>query len=339
MVTCAQCGEELVPGDKYCTHCGAAVEKPVAVPAAARREPSGDSVSAEFRPTAEATSDVPGQKKGTRSAVLKVLAVAVVAVLVLGGIIWLVWPEESSTPPIADPSAPTEAAITIGEVTVTGPEQPDTTFEFTADAVVPNPQKALRCQISYSSTVFTAAGTMIEETEESVDFTLAVATRAMDLMESLFPDSGVQVICSVDGASVSQTIDRNTGALITPPSTETSPSPTSSTDKLPPMDPPDAPAVQINLSEFRVSPVKSTLDFVTTVEGGTSGANLQCVVSNIEPRDLITESRTLSGGVEELRFTEDLTDVYAYLKESAWFLINCKGDGGSAYETVASPAG
>ncbi|MCH9816179.1 MAG: zinc-ribbon domain-containing protein [Actinomycetia bacterium] len=313
MKNCPKCGENLVAGESFCTHCGTAVDKD---------QPKPDSK--------ETASGKPHR------AVALLSLVIVLAVAVGGLVVWLVW----RSPPAADPEpAAPPASVTIGEVTVTDAGQRDTRFEFTAEAQVPNPKKALRCQISYDATVFTAAGTMVTEPSESVDFTLTVATAAMDLMESLFPDPGVQVICTADGASASRTIDRTTGAVLTPSPTETAPSPNPSGSDMPPMDQPDAPALQINLSEFTVAPEGSTLDFVTTVEGATAGETLECVVSNIEPRDLLKESRTLAGGVEELSFSVDLTDQYEDLQESAWFIFVCKAQGGSAYETVARPAG
>ncbi len=229
--------------------------------------------------------------------------------------------EETTTTAVED------ADVTIGPVTVSDTESADTVYEFTVDTEIPDPPTSLRCQLGHGEIVYTAAGTLVEEPSSGADFTLTVASAALDTVESLFPDPGVDMLCTAGGVAAAQTIDRRTGDVI-----EEGPEPTP--DQIPSA---DAPALQIEIGELRHPADSTTVSLTVTVEGATEGSTLDCEMTDNQPQQIDSDSVELSGGTESFDVELDVTGAEDLVEATPYVIFVCEVDDVTAIETVDRP--
>ncbi len=222
---------------------------------------------------------------------------------------------------------PADTTVTIGPVTVSEPTSSETVYEFAVDTEVPDPPNALRCQLGSGGTVLTAAGTLAEEASSGAEFTLTVASAALDLVESFFPDPGVEMLCTANGVAAAQTIDRRTGEVVFE-------GPTPTSEQIPPA---DAPAIQINIEELRHPADSDTVRFVVSIEGATAGSTLDCEMTDAQPQQIASDSVELSGGTEDYDFEFDVTGAEDLVAASSWLIFVCEVEDVPAIETVDRP--
>ncbi|MCB0917576.1 MAG: hypothetical protein KDC39_03285 [Actinobacteria bacterium] len=259
----------------------------------------------------------------TRIPLQRALAPAAVVLLLLGSAACSSGIDEPTSSPSVSSSP---ASISIGTLSVSESGTPDTRYEFTVDSVVPAPPAAVTCALAFDEIVYTAAGTVVDETEQQTDFSLTVASAALDLNASLFENSDIDVVCSVGGASASKSISPKTGADV-----PDAPIPTLSPA------PQEAPAIQINVSDYTLTRRNSIISFVVTVDGGTPGATMDCRITDAQPTVLWNDTVILKES------TTDYT-LHAYLpatkvSQSGWIIVECSVDGARAIETIGRPAG